>query len=178
MKSKISDYITINKLRELFELRGPDVVWKISRHPKIKIGSIAGALHPARSTIYRRLGVLCSDGRTHLMMAHQVAFAIHNKRFSLGILDHIDGDGLNNSVYNLREATNSSNMANRKRNTNNVLGVKGVRYSPSNTINPYQARVKAKGISVLSSCFATLEEATQAVREARTKHHGAFARHD
>jgi hypothetical protein len=178
MKSKIADYITITELSELFEIKESDVVWKKSRHAKVKTGVIAGALHPARNTLYRRIGVLCKDGRTHLMMAHQVAFAICHKRFAIGMLDHKDGDGLNNSSVNLRDATDSNNMANRKLNKNNAMGVKGIRHRPDNTINPYQARVKANGVSVLSSCFATLEEAKAAVQEARIKHHGAFARHD
>jgi hypothetical protein len=37
--------------------------------------------------------------------------------------------------------------------------------------------VKAKGKIVLDQHMTTLEEATAAVQEARTKHHGDFARH-
>jgi HNH endonuclease len=176
MKSKISEYITIDELRELFEIRGADVVWKTSRHTKIKVGSIAGNISVYPSATYRRIGPICKDGKVHLMLAHHIAFALHHGRWAAGLVDHRDGNGLNSHPDNLREATSSTNMMNRKINTNNILGVKGVRYKPGLT-KPYYCRVKAKGKIVLDQHMTTLEEATAAVQEARTKHHGDFARH-
>lgn len=41
-------------------------------------------------------------------------------------VDHIDGNGLNNQKLNLRIVTHSRNMQNRKNNSNNKSGYKGV----------------------------------------------------
>jgi len=42
------------------------------------------------------------------------------------LVDHIDGDGLNNRRTNIRYADHTINMRNRKRNVNNTSGKSGV----------------------------------------------------
>lgn len=59
------------------------------------------------------------------LKAHAVAWAIENGFWHAGLLDHINGDRLDNRISNLREATHKQNAWNRKgRNTTSVY--KGV----------------------------------------------------
>lgn len=176
MKPKIAEHITIDELRELFEIRGSDVVWKKSPANRVRTGAIAGALHLHGKTHYRRIG-LYRSGKTWCVQAHHISFALSVGRWPEGMLDHKDGVGTNNNPCNLREATSLLNNWNRRNACVNTTGAKGVSYRP-NRSKPFYAQLRAGGAHVLSQDFATLEEATLAVQEARTKHHGEFARHD
>jgi hypothetical protein len=108
--------------------------------------------------------------------AHQIAFALHHGHWADKEIDHADTDGLNNTPDNLREATPAENGYNVKCRSN--TGVKGVSFSSvRNSVRPYQAMLRAEGKIVFSKEFATLEEATVAIRAARELHHGEFCNH-
>ena len=49
-----------------------------------------------------------------LYRAHRVAWAIHFAEWPASEIDHRDGDRANNKIANLREATRSENLANRR----------------------------------------------------------------
>lgn len=87
-------------------------------------------------------------------------------------VDHIDRNPLNNKRGNLRLATSAQNAANRAVQSNNKLGVKGVRKHGSG----YEANVCANGKSVYLGIFPTIELAHAAYLEAAKKLHGEFAR--
>jgi len=58
--------------------------------------------------------------------AHRVIFALAHRRWPLLAIDHIDGNRLNNCLYNLREATYFDNARNATKPRNNTSGVVGV----------------------------------------------------
>lgn len=59
-------------------------------------------------------------------MAHRVAWALFYGEWPQGEIDHIDGNGLNNRIDNLRVVDKSGNMRNQRRKTNNKSGATGV----------------------------------------------------
>jgi hypothetical protein len=75
MKSKIEKYLTIEKARELFEMQGPDVVWRVSRSNVIKQGSVAGVARVQGATTYRRVGIKCLGGRIRKFPVSIISFA-------------------------------------------------------------------------------------------------------
>lgn len=86
-------------------------------------------------------------------------------------IDHIDQNKLNNKRDNLRAATNQLNQANRGVNSNNHLGIKGVR----KMYNKYQARICINRRSISLGYFNTIEEASKAYIQAAKRYFGEFA---
>lgn len=104
-------------------------------------------------------------------------------RFVLGLLpkdlqhvDHANGDKLDNRRSNLRICTRSQNMHNRKVDRSNSSGVKGVFWHRQHS--KWYARIGLHGKSIFLGLFDDLKDAECAVRKARERLHGEFARHE
>lgn len=106
--------------------------------------------------------------RSHTVLMHRLIMDA-----PVGILvDHIDGDTLNNRRQNLRLATNSQNMANRKTNSNSIAGLKGVSFFGSK----WRAEIQCNNKRYPLGSFSTPEEAHAAYIEAAKRLFGEFAR--
>ena len=72
---------------------------------------------------------LWNEKKRHTRKVHiLVASAFLDNDEAKKMIDHIDGDKMNNDVFNLRWATRFENGQNRKLNKNNTTGVKGVSF--------------------------------------------------
>ena len=96
----------------------------------------------------------------------------HNKLPA--VLDHIDGDCLNNRIENLREATQMQNMWNQKIAKNNKSGVKGVCWNFH--LGKWQAQCMVNGKRHNIGFFKDIEDARISLEKFRLEHHGEFAR--
>ena len=90
------------------------------------------------------------------------------------VVDHINGDGLDNRKENLRVATRSQNSKNRKVNSNNTSGYKGVTFDQ--TSGSYRASIMCDYEIIHLGLFSTAEEAAQAYADASAKYHGEYGR--
>ena len=89
-------------------------------------------------------------------------------------VDHVDGNGLNNTRDNLRIATNSQNQHNKRKNKNNTSGFKGVGWdAPS---GKWRARIMTDSNRTVLGYFDTPEAAYVAYCKASEKMHGEFGR--
>jgi len=88
------------------------------------------------------------------------------------LVDHIDGDKLNNQRDNLRVATDSQNVCNKRMQRNNTTGYRGVQKSGKK----WSAGIDVNGIHTHLGVFATPEEAAQAYDVAALHYHGEYAR--
>ena len=85
--------------------------------------------------------------------------------------DHIDHDTLNCQEYNLRNLTRSQNNMNRKTQSNNRLGEKGIRQHGSG----FQVRVVVGGKCVYNKTLRTLVDAVLCRNNALREYHGEYA---
>ena len=88
-------------------------------------------------------------------------------------IDHIDGNTSNNSLDNLRVATHSENCRNRRMNSNNTTGVKGVHYVKSR--DKWKAQLWFNGKEQYLGIFDSLDKAKKTINEARENQHKQFA---
>ena len=133
-----------------------------------RAGEIAGSLfRPKPHLTYRRIQL-----GPHRYFAHRLAWLHVKGEWPKGWLDHRDGDGMNNRMDNLRDATRSLNGANSPPQTNNRLGLKGV----CAVNGRFKASIGRRGKSVHLGYFATAGEAHAAYMAAARKQWGEFAR--
>lgn len=104
--------------------------------------------------------------------AHCLAWLYVYHKWPRGRLDHRDGDFTNNRMVNLRRASHSQNMANRKLNKNSTTGFKGV----TKRGDRFLAYVNKDGQRHWLGYFPTAAEAHAAYVAAAQKLHGEFAR--
>jgi len=88
------------------------------------------------------------------------------------IVDHIDGNKLNNNKTNLRWASCSENGMNQKICSINTSGIKGVYWEKLN--NKWRARIKIDGINIHLGYYDTLEEAKNARQIRANQAFGVF----
>jgi hypothetical protein len=99
---------------------------------------------------------------------HRLAFHHHGRH-----TDHVNGNGLDNRLSNLRPATHSQNYYNARARVDNTTGVKGVHAH----LNGYRASIAFDGKRVHLGTFKTVAEATAARHAAEQKYHGEYAGH-
>lgn len=89
------------------------------------------------------------------------------------IVDHENRNGLDNQKHNLRFATHSQNMANRKSHKNSSSKYKGVSFHKRDNVFCSQIQHEKKVIHLGN--FKNEIEAAIAYNDAATKYHGKFA---
>jgi len=90
-------------------------------------------------------------------------------------VDHINGDGLDNRISNLRICTQQQNNFNaRPRRDNKYSKYKGVRFVKA--ISKWLAAIKVDGVEIRLGYFAEEVEAHNAYKEASKEYHGVFGR--
>jgi hypothetical protein len=97
-----------------------DFTWKIAPSRKIRVGQKAG----------------CKDGHGYLLiglygeqyLAHRLAWFYTYGAWPDNKVDHKDGDGLNNRISNLRDATDKVNSENRRKRTKRTSQYLGVSF--------------------------------------------------
>jgi hypothetical protein len=105
-------------------------------------------------------------------MAHRLAWLYVYGKWPIVEVDHINGDRGDNRIDNLRLASDQLNAFNRRVNSNNVLGVKGVRF---HECGKYTARINKDGKLYYLGVFDTLEQAVAVRRAKEMEFFGEFA---
>jgi hypothetical protein len=140
--------------------------WKIAENYYIKVGDIAGSVHPKG---YRTITI---DGIG--FRAHRLAWFWMLGFWPTDEIDHDDLDKDNNAWVNLREATRYENLANQRVRKNSTTGVKGVHFHLKT--GKYMARIGINGERKFLGEFDLLKDATEAYATAAKAAFGDFAR--
>jgi hypothetical protein len=118
-------------------------------------GKAAGSLWTSQSGgKYLQVRVLKT-----LLKAHRVAWAIHYGEWPSQCIDHIDGDGMNNRISNLRDVDHRTNLKNCKRWDNQNKTHAGVSQTNERTFVAY---IGGKKYRKHLGSFRTYAEAVQA----------------
>lgn len=91
------------------------------------------------------------------------------------MVDHINGDTLDNRRVNLRAATAAQNARNSRAQIRSATQFKGV-YRHRSTVNPWRAALSINQRQLSLGAYATPEDAARAYDAAAAEHFGEFAR--
>ena len=138
--------------------------WKVSVHGSRGKGAVAG---------YNRGKYWGIAFRKKTYCAHRLVWLHVHGRWPVDVLDHINRDGFDNRLVNLREATPSLNQANRARPNCNTSGFKGV--SRRTDGKAWCASVRKEGKDYRLGFFASAEDAAAAYNIGAIEHFGEFA---
>lgn len=104
-------------------------------------------------------------------MARYILNASKNK-----VVDHINGNTLDNRKSNLRLCSNTENIRNSKIGLRNKTGYKGVCKINRSLTKRYLAQINIKGKNTKLGYFKTAKEAAVAYNKAAIKHYKEFAK--
>ena len=91
------------------------------------------------------------------------------------VIDHINGNGLDNRLSNIRVCTQSQNMLNINKHKDNKSGHKGIYFCKN--VNKWRAQITIPNIGNKHiGLFNDLEEAIKAYSKAKAKFHKEYAR--
>lgn len=111
------------------------------------------------------------DGKKIVLRMHAVI--LKNSTPGL-VVDHIDGDGLNNTKKNLRLCSPAENLRNRGKQINNTSGYKGVFLDKRR--GKWYAQICVDRKKITSPNFLDKKDAVNAYNELAKKHHGVFGK--
>jgi hypothetical protein len=144
-----------------FLSRGSCITWN-----KRFAGKEAGTLHISKrsKTTYRM-----SKAFGYMVLNHILIWAMVHRKWPESTIDHADLDGLNNRLSNLREATQTDQLKNRPKRSDNTSGKTGVSWHMGS--NLWQARISVDGKETCLGWYADWHEAVN-VRVAAEKRYG------
>jgi hypothetical protein len=105
---------------------------------------------------------------------HRFPISMHVQIMGRKGIDHRNNNGLDNRRNNLRFCTQSQNLMNTRRRSDNKSGVKGVCWDYSR--KKWQVHIRVQGKSKSLGRFSDLNGAALAYKSAARKYFGTFAR--
>jgi len=140
--------------------------WLVDRYGRngARSGDVAGWKHDNGYWYIRTAG--------SKYIAHRLAWLFHFGKWPEKMIDHINGDKLDNRIVNLRLATPSQNIANTNR-TCAISKMRGAHFDRSR--KKWASRIMVNGHVTHLGRFNTPEEASAAYKAARAKAFGEFS---
>jgi hypothetical protein len=153
--------LTQNDLKDLLHY-DPDTgvfTWLVSRGT-VRAGAEAGALHTKRNgKKYRQIMLFGKNYK-----AHRLAWFYVHAEFPSGEIDHIDGNGLNNKLDNLRAVTRTENCKNLRIPKHNTSGYPGVSWHKRR--QKWRADININGKQKHLGLFENIDDAAEAYQAA------------
>ena len=108
---------------------------------------------------YYYINLRNEDGRKKYYIHRLIALSFIPNPNNENCIDHINGNGLDNSIDNLRWVSHQQNMLNRKKQLNNTnFEFKGIRKS----INKFYSEIRLNNIKYYIGTFHTIQECAYA----------------
>lgn len=158
--------ITQETLKDLLDYNPETGIFKhIKARRGVTQGSIAGTLC---HTNYINIS---ANGKIY--QAHRLAWLYVYGEWPSKYIDHINGNGSDNRIANLRLATINENQFNKKLAKNNTSGVKGITWDKSK--GKWKAYIGLNNKLINLGYYDTIEMAKDKLYQARIQYHGNFA---
>ena len=153
--------LTYERVSELlhYDEETGKIYWKVRPSKNVHIGDEAGSLKRSGRNTYRYIQI---DRKKYL--AHRIAWLLYYENWPQNQIDHLDGNGLNNTPENMREATNQDNAKNQRMRNNNSSGVTGVCWKKAR--GKWHAQINIDGKRKSLGYFADFDEAAETYRKA------------
>jgi hypothetical protein len=133
--------------------------WRVPRQ-NIRVGAEAGSVNTKRcGKKYREIQLF---GKLYL--AHRLAWLYVYGEFPPDEIDHIDGNGLNNKLDNLRAVTCAENNKNLRMNKRNTSGYPGVSWKKA--AQKWEAYISINGKLKHLGLFENIDDAAAAYQSA------------
>jgi hypothetical protein len=123
-------------------------------------------------TVRPYLWCAARSGSRVYAVRHEYPRRMHTVLIGATLVDHADGDGLNNQRSNLRVATHAENMRNRRKATTSRSIYKGLGPTPGGR---WRAFIRVNRKQLYLGTFATEADAALAYDDAARRHHGEYA---
>lgn len=151
--------------------RMPDWQGWNNRYP----GKLAGAVQDMKACRTNYILICISD---KLHKAHRLAWLYMHGTYPDNNIDHINGDGTDNRIVNLRDVTNAENHRNQRRPINNSSGTIGVCWHSYR--KAWSSRINLNGKRVNLGYFDDINEAiaTRKTAEVEYGYHPNHGRSD
>lgn len=140
------------------------MTWLNPRSNFLKAGALVGSPDGGRY-----LQATIEGGRYRL---HRLAWLYVHGMWPNGLIDHVNGDGSDNRIANLREATASQNRANTVRQLEGRTLPRGVKQEART--GKFVATLGRKGKNIHLGTFGTADEAAEAYLRAARESFGQF----
>jgi hypothetical protein len=160
--------ITAEEARQLLDYN-PETgafTWRVGRTGTARAGTQAGWA--------TNRGYIAVKVKNRQYSAHRLAWLMAYGVWPQEFIDHIDGNPTNNRLDNLREASHTENSRNRRIQSRNTSGFKGVYWNKA--ARKWHAQIHTDGRNKHLGLFVTAEEAYAAYCTAAKELHGEFAR--
>lgn len=119
---------------------------------------------------YLRFG-LTHNGSHRSFYVHRAVWCLQTGGWPVNVIDHRDGDGMNNRWPNLREATPQQNLRNTSVRSHCKSGIKGVQKTK---YGRFAARMTVNKRTIYLGTFDTPEQAQSAFAAHASAVHGPF----
>lgn len=148
-----------------YDMETGKLTWLSRRRNGIKIGDEVGTVVKNGKNYYRRTNICGNQTQVH-----RIIWLMHYREWPKGVIDYIDGNGLNNKIENLRDVNPVDNSRNQRFRLDNKTGCSGIYFDTAR--NKYVVRVSTKFIGR----FKLIEDAIFARKNA-AKNYGFHENH-
>lgn len=131
-------------------------------------GNIAGCVHTQngeKDYIIIGINIL---GNKKRMRANILAHLYMTGEFPNGDIDHVDGNGINNSWKNLRDVSHQENGKNCKLNKDNTSGFNGVTWDSG--ANKWRVQLRLGKRCIYGGIFENIEDAIEKRKQMNIEH--------